>query len=106
MELLKIYNHIISKKWLLLAALPLTAAVWKLTDAYTASYYHRPLNLSTELAANFGEVRENHFHLGLDIRTNGRQNLPVYAAADGYISRVSVQESGYGKAIYITHANG
>ena len=104
---IKVYKKInFGKKWLLLAALPLTAAVWKLTDEYSSGYYHRPLSLSTELAANFGEVRENHFHMGLDIRTNGRENLPVYAAADGYVSRISVEEAGYGNAMYITHPNG
>ncbi|HVX48563.1 MAG TPA: M23 family metallopeptidase [Chitinophagaceae bacterium] len=95
-----------SKKWLLPALLPLTAAVWKLTDTNMPSYYTQPLHLQTELAADFGEVREDHFHMGLDIRTNGHENQPVYAVADGYISRVSIEESGYGKAIYITHPNG
>jgi len=96
----------IGKKWLLLGVLPLTAAVWKFTDEYSSGYYHRPLSLQTELAANFGEVRENHFHMGLDIRTNGKENLPVYAAADGYVSKVTIEEWGYGKAMYITHPNG
>lgn len=96
----------INKKWLLLATVPLTAAVWKLTDEYSSGYYHRPLNIATQLAANFGEVRENHFHMGLDIRTNGKQNMPVYAAADGYISRATIEGTGYGHALYITHPNG
>lgn len=96
----------VSKKWLLLAAFPLTAAVWKFSDNYTSSYYHRPLGMSTELAANFGEVRPNHYHMGLDIRTNGKENLPVYAAADGYISKITIEEASYGKALYITHPNG
>jgi len=100
----KLFN--INKKWFLLAALPLMAAVWKLTDEYTGGYYHRPLNIATQLAANFGEIRENHFHMGLDIRTNGQQNLPVYAAADGYISRATIEETGYGHALYVTHPNG
>lgn len=95
-----------NKKWLLLAALPLMAAAWKLSDDYTAGYYHRPLSISPELAANFGEIRENHFHMGLDIRTNGKENLPVYAAADGYISKVTIEEAGFGKALYVTHPNG
>lgn len=90
----------------MLAALPLTAAVWKMTDDYNSSYYRRPLNIATQLAANFGEVRENHFHMGLDIRTNGKQNMPVFAAADGYISRAVIEENGYGRALYITHPNG
>ena len=58
------------------------------------------------LAANFGELRPNHFHMGLDIRTQHRENLPVYAAADGYIARVEIQPFGFGQAIYIRHPNG
>ncbi len=52
-----------------------------------------------------GELREAHFHAGLDIKTNGGEGLPVYAAADGYISRIKVSEGGYGKVLYITHGN-
>jgi hypothetical protein len=44
--------------------------------------------------------------MGLDIRTGGREGLPVYAAADGYISHLSIQEYGVGKALFITHPNG
>lgn len=95
-----------NKKWLLIAVIPLIAAVWNISDDFTSGYYHQPLILSPELAANFGEVRENHFHMGLDIRTNGKENLPVYAAADGYVSKVTIEEAGFGRAIYITHPNG
>ena len=58
------------------------------------------------LAANFGELRPNHYHMGLDIRTEKRENLPVYAAADGYVARVKVEPLGFGQAIYINHPNG
>lgn len=106
MGTVKKHRRAFNKKWLLLALLPLTAAMWKFTDNYNSNYYHRPLDISTELAANFGEVRANHFHMGLDIRTNGKENLPVYAAADGYVSKVTIEEGSYGKAMYITHPNG
>ncbi|MFN0047833.1 MAG: M23 family metallopeptidase [Cytophagales bacterium] len=53
-----------------------------------------------------GELRTNHFHGGLDIKTDQKTGLPVHAAADGYISRISVQHKGYGNALYITHPNG
>lgn len=65
----------------------------------------RPNEINT-IAGNMGELRASHFHAGLDIRTGGRTGLPVYAAADGYISRVAVKSGGYGKALYITHTNG
>lgn len=59
-----------------------------------------------QLVANFGELRANHWHMGLDIRTQQRENLPVYAAADGYISAISVDATGFGRAIYINHPAG
>ncbi|MDX2189607.1 MAG: M23 family metallopeptidase [Bacteroidota bacterium] len=53
-----------------------------------------------------GEPRPNHFHGGLDIKTDQRTGLPVYAAADGYIYRIAVSSKGYGNALYIKHYNG
>ena len=71
------------------------------------NYFDWPVNKGNPgIAANFGELRSNHWHMGLDIRTNQTENLPVYAAAAGYISRISVEPFGYGKAIYIQHPNG
>lgn len=68
--------------------------------------YQYPLHMPVDLAANFGEVRMDHFHMGLDLRTLGRENVPVYAAGDGYVSRISVTEDGYGIALYIAHRDG
>ncbi len=73
---------------------------------YPKGYFRDPLDIPIQLAANFGELRNNHFHMGFDIRTNQRENLPVYAAAGGYVSRIKVERSGFGHAIYITHPNG
>ncbi|MBN9298553.1 MAG: M23 family metallopeptidase [Filimonas sp.] len=74
--------------------------------ATDANYFRNPLAIPIELSANFGEVRRDHYHMGLDIRTQQRENLPVYAAADGYVSRISVKRGGFGRAIYITHPAG
>ncbi|KMQ65917.1 metalloendopeptidase [Chryseobacterium sp. FH2] len=73
---------------------------------YPQNYFRNPLNIPINLAANFGAVRANHFHMGLDIRTNSQENLPVAAAADGYISRIKVERYGFGNAVYVTHPNG
>lgn len=73
---------------------------------YPAGYFRSPLNIPMELVANFGELRSNHWHMGLDIRTQQRENLPVHAAAEGYISRIKIEAGGFGRAIYITHPNG
>ncbi len=69
-------------------------------------YFSSPLDISLFPSGTFGELRNNHFHSGLDIRTQQREGLPVYAAADGYVSRINVQHFGYGKALYILHPNG
>ncbi|MBL7901442.1 MAG: M23 family metallopeptidase [Bacteroidia bacterium] len=65
-----------------------------------------PLDSPRVLTGNFGELRPNHFHTGLDFSTNGKENLQVYAIEEGYVSRIRVSPYGYGKALYITHANG
>src|SRR5436190_958864 len=75
-------------------------------SSYPQNYFRNPLDIPIDLAANFGDLRSNHFHMGLDIRTQGRENLAVHAAADGYVSRIKIEKWGYGKAIYITHPNG
>src|SRR6478735_5452758 len=75
-------------------------------DNYPQGYFRNPLNIPIQLAANFGELRTDHFHMGLDIRTQSRENLPVYATADGYISRIKIEPYGFGRAIYINHPNG
>lgn len=68
--------------------------------------FRLPLDIPMQLAGNFGELRPNHFHAGLDFKTNQREGLNVYAVADGYVSRIKISTYGYGKAIYITHPNG
>ncbi len=74
--------------------------------SYPKGYFRNPLNIPMQLVANFGELRTNHWHMGLDIRTQRRENLPVHAAADGYISKVKIEPAGFGRAIYIAHPNG
>lgn len=65
--------------------------------------YAMPLRLPLSLAANFGELRPNHFHSGVDMKTGGVTGKPVYAVADGYVSRIFVSPAGYGHALYVTH---
>lgn len=75
-------------------------------QTYPRGYFRSPLNIPMQLVANFGEIRPNHWHMGLDVRTQQRVNLPVYAAADGYIAKIKVEPGGFGQAIYINHPNG
>ena len=65
-----------------------------------------PLGIDLLLSANFGELRSNHFHSGVDFKTQGRTGLKVYAVDEGYVSRIAVSPWGYGKAIYIDHPSG
>src|SRR5688572_967247 len=76
------------------------------TPSYPQGYFRNPLNIPISLSGNFGELRSNHYHMGLDLRTNRVENLPVHAAADGYIARVKIEPGGFGRAIYINHPNG
>ncbi len=69
-------------------------------------YFSNPLDIDLILSGNFGELRSNHFHSGLDMKTQQREGLPIYASADGYVSRINVSHYGYGKALYILHPNG
>jgi len=75
-------------------------------DDFPTDYFSNPLDINLVLAGNFGEMRANHFHSGLDLKTEQREGLPVYAPADGYVSRINVQHYGYGKALYVLHPNG
>lgn len=77
------------------------------TSKYPLVDFRAPLDIvPPALSGSFGELRSNHFHSGLDFRTNQREGYPVYAIADGYISRLRVQNSGFGLAVYINHPNG
>ena len=68
--------------------------------------YVPPMDIPMLLSGNFGEMRRNHFHTGIDIKTQGRQGIPVVAIADGYVSRIKVSPFGYGNALYIDHYDG
>lgn len=77
------------------------------TNKYPITDFRQPLDIiPPALAGSFGEIRGNHFHSGIDFRTNQREGYPVYAVADGYISRLRVQNSGFGQALYVNHPNG
>ncbi|WP_025740191.1 M23 family metallopeptidase [Aquimarina pacifica] len=69
-------------------------------------YFIHPLDVPMVISGTFGELRSNHFHSGLDMKTNGEEGLKVYAAASGRISRIKISHRGYGKALYVSHPNG
>ncbi|MQP23747.1 peptidoglycan DD-metalloendopeptidase family protein [Flavobacterium sp. LMO8] len=84
----------------------LFAPILIFSQDFPQDYFQSPLDIPIDLSGSFGELRSNHFHSGLDLKTRGVEGLPVYAAGDGYISRIKISTFGYGKAIYITHPNG
>lgn len=93
-----------SKKIILLLAVCLASAL-----AYaqgTDATFGVPFDFPLVLSGNFGELRSNHFHSGVDFKTQGVVGKPIRAVADGYICRASVQPGGYGNALYVMHDNG
>jgi murein DD-endopeptidase MepM/ murein hydrolase activator NlpD len=76
------------------------------TASYPKNYFRSPVGIPLELSANFGELRPNHWHMGLDIRTNAKENYPIYAAAEGYIAHVGIRPQSFGRFIIINHPNG
>jgi murein DD-endopeptidase MepM/ murein hydrolase activator NlpD len=91
----------------LLATISVRAQQIFSNNTYPLVDFRPPLDIiPPALAGSFGELRGNHFHSGIDFRTNQREGYPVYAIADGYVSRIRVQNSGFGQALYLTHPNG
>jgi hypothetical protein len=73
---------------------------------YPQDYFRSPLDITLVLSGTFAELRSNHFHSGIDIKTQQKTGLRVYTAAMGYVSRIKISHYGYGKALYVTHPNG
>lgn len=73
---------------------------------YPQDAFRSPLDIPIILAGTFGELRSNHFHSGIDIKTQQKQGFPVYAIGDGSVTRIKISLWGYGKAMYVAHPNG
>jgi murein DD-endopeptidase MepM/ murein hydrolase activator NlpD len=73
---------------------------------FPTDYFRAPLGIELVLSGTFGELRNNHFHSGIDFKTQGQEGLPVYAAADGKVVRIKVSAYGFGNALYVAHPNG
>ncbi len=68
--------------------------------------FRNPVDIPMNLSGNFGEFRTNHFHTGIDIKTNGKTGFPVYAIADGWVKRIRIGPFSYGKVLYLDHPTG
>ena len=84
----------------------LSASIGTVVVANGQSSYIAPMSIPMELSGNFMEPRSDHFHSGLDLRTQGQEGIPVRSVADGWVSRIKISPYGYGKAVYIDHADG
>ncbi len=73
---------------------------------YPQDYFRSPVDFRILLSGTFGELRAGHFHSGMDIKTGGVSGKKIHAVADGYVSRIKVSATGFGKTLYVTHANG
>lgn len=94
------------KKNIAFTLLLTTSSLFTFAQNYPSGYFIAPLDPPIIITGTFGEIRDNHFHSGIDISTEEDEGLPIMAAADGYVSRIKVSSDGYGKALYITHPNG
>lgn len=103
----RLNNTELNKKIIVLLSLCL-AFLNSQSQLIEKGYYTFPIKPGGKVALSgtMGELRGNHFHAGLDIKTDQVVGLPVYAAADGFVSRVKVSPYGYGNALYIQHPNG
>ncbi len=90
----------------LLAFLLLFSTYIQAQKKYPQDIFRPPLDIPLVLAGTFGELRSNHFHSGIDIKTQQRQGLPVYAISNGTVTRIKISLWGYGKALYVAHPNG
>lgn len=93
------------KKLLLIFSLSLLTNI-SISQTIPEGGYHAPLGIPLVLSSNFGELRPNHFHMGIDFKTNNKTGYNLYSIADGYVSRIKVSPYGYGKVVYIDHPNG
>ena len=93
----------IAKKYIYAFLLAFTCATHSMAQE---TMFGVPFDFPLLLSGNFGELRSNHFHGGVDFKTQGKVGKPLLAIANGYISKVTVTAGGYGNALYITHDNG
>ena len=87
----------------LILGLLLTTSLLSAQSAFDPS---PPLDIPLVLSGTFAELRGNHFHGGIDIKTQGRSGLKIYSVAAGYVSRIAVNPYGYGNALYLRHPEG
>ncbi|MBN8674475.1 MAG: M23 family metallopeptidase [Chitinophagales bacterium] len=99
-------HHFLKKGFLVILLIPGILQSQSITNTVQKGYFRNPLGIPMEIVANMGELRANHWHMGLDIRTNQKENQPVYAAAEGYITHIGIRPQSFGRYIIVNHPNG
>lgn len=94
------------KKFISFFSCLLLFASYGFNEEFPENYFISPVEFPLNLSANFGELRTNAFHAGIDIRTGGMTGKKILASADGFVYRIRVSPVGYGRALYIEHPNG
>lgn len=94
------------KRLTILIAALIAAATTTVAAQGDSTRYRYPLDLEPLYSAGFAEMRPNHFHSGVDLKTEGVEGHPLYAIADGEVVRIGVQPGGYGRVLYIQHPDG
>ncbi|HHB80117.1 MAG TPA: M23 family metallopeptidase [Saprospiraceae bacterium] len=93
--------------FLALTILVLSTSFLIFGESFPKGEFRSPIKYPISLSGTYGELRPNHFHAGIDIKSpNGQSGADIVAAADGYVSRIKVRSGGYGNAIYMNHPNG
>ncbi len=105
-QLLMFYKYRVKCIFLTIVILTIFSNTIFCQKQFPKYYFRSPLDIPLNLSGNFAELRSNHFHSGIDIRTQGAIGKNIYATANGYVSRIKVSPTGYGKALYIAHPNG
>lgn len=98
--------HKTTTTFLLIIFLLFSSKIIEAQNKYPKNYFRSPVDHPIVLTGTFGELRTNHFHSGIDIKTKGKTGEKIYAIADGYIIRIKVSATGFGKTLYIAHPNG
>ena len=65
--------------------------------------YQLPVDTRIAIAGSYGELRPDHFHAGLDFKTDQTIGHPVYSFADGFVRRAVIGAYGYGLCLYVEH---
>ena len=73
---------------------------------FPKNFFSKPVEIPLVLSGSFGELRSNHFHSGIDIKTQAKEGLNIINSADGFVSRIKISHGGFGKALYVSHKNG